>query len=111
MMGVMHDTGKKSFVLMEGETLSTTCIVSGDPKPYLQCYLLNKYGGVDNGQITSKEKRNFTESIEKRLRFHNVRRTVTKIECEIDGGSYARKIIYWAGVVVDCKFFSNSFQL
>ena len=88
---------------MEGETLSTTCTVHGDPKPFLQCYLLNKKGKVDSGQITSKERRNFTNGIGKRLRFHNVRKTVTKIECEIDGGSYAGKIKHWKHVVVFCK--------
>ena len=102
---------RKYFELVEGETLSTTCIVHGDPKPFLQCYLLNKQGKVDNGQITSKERRNFTDGIGKRLRFHNLRRTVTKIECEIDGGSYAGKIMRWRNVVVfrKCSFTSNSF--
>lgn len=101
--GIADIVKKNYFEVLEGGTLSTTCIVYGDPKPFLQCYLLNKYGKVDNGQITSKDKRNFTKEVGKRLEFHNVNRTVAKIECKIDGGYYARKTMYWAAVVVGCK--------
>ena len=101
--GIADIVRRNYFALMEGETLSTTCIVYGDPKPFLRCYLLNEKGEVDNGQITSKEKRNFTHEIGKRLQFHNVRRSATKIECEIDGGSHAGKTMQWRHVVVDCK--------
>ena len=97
------------FELKEGETLSSTCIVSGDPKPFLQCYLLNKFGKVDNRQITSKKRRNFTDEDWKRLEFHLIRRTVTKVECEIDG-DYTPKTKIWRNMVVDCEysFLSNS---
>ena len=103
--GIPDIVRKNYFELVESGTLRTACIVYGVPKPFLQCYLLNKDGKVDNGQITSKAKRNFTKDIGKRLVFHNVQRTVTKLECEIDGGYYAGKTMYWAAVVVVCKYF------
>ena len=87
---------------MEGETLSTTCIIYGDPKPFLQCYLLNRHGKVDYRQITSKKRRNFTNEKWKRLEFFQVRRTVTKVECEIDG-DFTPKTRHSRNVVVDCK--------
>ena len=101
--GISDIVRKNYFDLIESETLRTACIVYGVPKPFLQCYLLNKNGKVDNGQITSKAKRNFTKETGKQLEFHNVRRTVTKVECEIDGGYYAGKTMYSAAVVVVCK--------
>ena len=97
------------FAVKEGETFSSTCIVYGDPKPYLQCYLLNVFGKVDNNQITSKKIRNFTDENWKRLEFYLIRRTVTKVVCEIDG-AYTPKTKIWRDIVVDCKcsFLSNT---
>lgn len=102
--GIVRTPGAKYFKLNEGDTLSTTCIFYGDPKPSIRCYLLNKYGKVDNGQITSNGKRNFTQQIGgKLLQFHNVRRTVNRVECELDG-YYAGKITHWVEARVDCKY-------
>ena len=110
MAGTLNSIWRYYFELMEGGALNTTCIVDGNPKPFLQCYLLNTNGTVDNGQITSKERRSFTKPNAKRLQFHNVSRAVTKVECEIDGG-YGRKTTYGRDAVVycKCKFVSKSF--
>ena len=99
--------GTNYYLLKEGGNLSTTCLVHGVPTPFLQCYLLNTFGKVDSNQISSKEKRNFTESIGKRLQFQNVSRSVVKMECELDGGSFAGKTKYSAPVVVNCKYFKS----
>eukprot|EP00112_Aurelia_sp_Birch-Aquarium-sp1_P005128 Seg1582.3 transcript_id=Seg1582.3/GoldUCD/mRNA.D3Y31 product=Titin protein_id=Seg1582.3/GoldUCD/D3Y31 len=93
LLRVLPPEGRAIYELVEGETLSTFCIVTGNPKPFLQCYLLNNTGKVDNGQITRKEKRNFSQAILKPLQFFNVRRTVSHIECEADSGEHARKTV------------------
>ena len=94
--------GRNFLEVIEGRTLSTTCMVYGYPVPLLKCSLLNKDGKVDNGQETSNERRNFT--LRRRLRFHNVRRTVTKIQCQMNGGYWAGRNRHWRHVVVDCKY-------
>ena len=100
-MEALPPEGRDFLEVIEGFTLRTICHVYGDPIPFLKCYLLDKNGNVDNGQITSNDKRNFTFA--RPLRFHNVRRTVTKIECEMDGGYYSGKTKHWRKVVVACK--------
>ena len=98
--GTKNGIWRNYFELMEGESVNTTCLIDGMPKPFLQCYLLNEHGMVENGQITSKE--SFTKPIARRLQFHNVSRKVTKVECEIDG-RYGRKKTYARDAVVYCK--------
>ena len=97
------------FELNEGDTLNSTCLVFGNPPPYMQCSLVNNREQVVNGAITKREPRNFTASIGKRLQFHNVRRAVSRVKCVLDGGPPARKEFVHRTVIVDCKclFVSN----
>ena len=98
-------TNKKvlGFNLMEGDTLSSTCLAYGIPTPFIQCSLRNKADEVDNGAITKREQRNFTRSIGRSLQFLNVSRTVSKIKCVVDGGPPERTVTEIKNVHVDCK--------
>ena len=89
--------------MIEGDTLSSTCLVYGVPTPFVQCYLLNKANKVDNGAITEREQINFTRSNGKMLQFRNIHRTVFKIKCVVDGGPPQRRISEIKNVYVDCK--------
>ena len=97
------------FELNEGATLSSTCLAFGNPPPYMQCSLVNNREQVVNGAITKREQRNFTASIRKRLRFHNVRRTASRVKCVLDGGPPARREVVQRNVIVDrrCLFVSS----
>ena len=98
------------FELKEGDTLSTTCIIYGNPTPYIRCYLVNELGVTLPGTTTKREQRNYTSSIGSRLMFHNVRRSAFRLQCLLDGGPQARRDFVHRLVVVDCKylFVSNS---
>ena len=102
--GIVNRNLRDEFTLNEGQTLNSTCINYGNPVPFLQCSVLNKDGFVDNGAMTSSERKNYTtRPISQRLLFYNVRRTATKVRCVADGGSYTGKATIEKNVVVNCK--------
>ena len=91
------------FELNEGDTLSTTCLVYGNPTPFIQCSLVNKLDEVVNGAMTKKKQRNFTNIYGRILQFHNVHRTAYRIKCVMDGGPAARRTVEFRDIIVDCK--------